>query len=79
MLRGVRDGEAYMKSVGIREAKARLSELARDAAKGGNGSSKRLEGAMASASWKPMPGGLQRATCTTDFLQPALGTIGSRR
>jgi antitoxin (DNA-binding transcriptional repressor) of toxin-antitoxin stability system len=34
MLRGVRYGEASMKSVGIREAKARLSELARDAAKG---------------------------------------------
>ena len=34
MLRGLRYGEAYMKSVGIREAKARLSELARAAAKG---------------------------------------------
>lgn len=33
-LRGVWDGEAYMKSVGIREAKARLSALARGAAEG---------------------------------------------
>jgi antitoxin (DNA-binding transcriptional repressor) of toxin-antitoxin stability system len=30
----VRYGEAYMKSVGIREAKARISELARAAANG---------------------------------------------
>jgi hypothetical protein len=34
MLLGVRYGEASMKSVGIREAKARLSGLARDVAKG---------------------------------------------
>jgi prevent-host-death family protein len=34
MLGGIRYGEASMKSVGIREAKARLSELARAAAKG---------------------------------------------
>jgi hypothetical protein len=34
MLLGVRYGKASMTSVGIREAKARLSGLARDAAKG---------------------------------------------
>jgi hypothetical protein len=34
MLLGVRYREASMKSVGIREAKARLSGLARDVAKG---------------------------------------------
>jgi antitoxin (DNA-binding transcriptional repressor) of toxin-antitoxin stability system len=34
ILRGLRCEKAYMKSVGIREAKARLSELARAAANG---------------------------------------------
>src|SRR5271154_1558054 len=34
VLEGIRYGELPMRSVGIRTAKARLSELARDAAKG---------------------------------------------